>query len=196
MSSQRSSLCLSPQTLTMHNVLVFLNELSDRDIDWLVEAGDKREISSGTILIHEGKAVDTLYIMLDGTLVVSIAAMGERELARLYSGEVVGEMSFVDARPPSATVKTMENSLVLAISREKLAQKLIDDESFASRFYKALAILLSHRLRGTVKQLGYRADDSTSRAASGNGGPTPDEAEGAIATTRFERLLERLEVTI
>lgn len=181
----------------MHKVLVFLNELSDRDIDWLIEAGDKRDIPSGTVLIYEGKPVDTLYIMLDGTLVVSIAAMGERELARLYSGEVVGEMSFVDARPPSATVKTMENSLVLAISREKLAQKLVDDESFASRFYKALAILLSHRLRGTVKQLGYSTDNtSPSSGTNGNGSTTANGEEGAIDSTRFERLLERLEVTI
>lgn len=178
----------------MHKVLVFLNELSDNDIDWLIEAGEKREIPSGTVLIYEGKTVDTLYIMLDGTLVVSIAAMGERELARLYSGEVVGEMSFVDARPPSATVKTMENSLVLAISREKLARKLIDDESFASRFYKALAILLSHRLRGTVKQLGYSSD----KTSEPNGASSTDSAasHSAIAGTRFERLLERLEVTI
>jgi len=179
----------------MHKVLIFLNELSDRDIDWLIEAGEKREISSGTVLIHEGKPVDTLYIMLDGTLVVSIAAMGERELARLYSGEVVGEMSFVDARPPSATVKTMENSLVLAIPRQKLADKLEEDESFASRFYKALAILLSFRLRGTVKQLGYSSEKPG--AANGANGDTAGEDElGAIAGSRFKRLLERLEVTL
>ncbi|MEM7771449.1 MAG: cyclic nucleotide-binding domain-containing protein [Cyanobacteria bacterium P01_E01_bin.6] len=181
----------------MHKVLFFLNELSDRDVDWLIEAGEKRAIPSGTVLIQEGKPVDTLYIMLDGTLVVSIAAMGVRELARLYSGEVVGEMSFVDDCPPSATVKTMENSLVLSISREHLAQKLNDDESFASRFYKALAILLSHRLRGTVKQLGYGQEDASEDSKSnGQASPLSPKNDVAIAETRFDHLLKRLEVTL
>ncbi|MEO1520847.1 MAG: cyclic nucleotide-binding domain-containing protein [Cyanobacteria bacterium J06633_2] len=180
----------------MHKVLVFLNELSDRDVDWLIESGEKRAISSGTVLINEGKPVDTLYIMLDGTLVVSIAAMGVRELARLYSGEVVGEMSFVDARPPSATVKTMEDSLVLAVPRQLLAQKLHDDESFGCRFYKALAILLSYRLRGTVKQLGY-SPDNQANVAKTNGQTvrvTSENNDVAIAESRFEKLLQRLDV--
>jgi CRP-like cAMP-binding protein len=181
----------------MQKVLVFLNELSDRDVDWLIEAGEKRAISSGTVLINEGKPVDTLYIMLDGTLVVSIAAMGVRELARLYSGEVVGEMSFVDNRPPSATVKTMEDSLVLAIPRPLLTQKLDDDESFGCRFYKALAILLSYRLRGTVKQLGYNPEDETETPKE-NGHPVsvPSSDTLAIAESRFEKLLKRLEVAL
>ncbi|MEB3212250.1 MAG: cyclic nucleotide-binding domain-containing protein [Leptolyngbyaceae bacterium] len=181
----------------MHKVLVFLNELSDRDVDWLIETGEKRAIPSGTVLINEGTPVDTLYIMLDGTLVVSIAAMGVRELARLYSGEVVGEMSFVDARPPSATVKTMEDSLVLAIPRPLLAQKLQDDESFGSRFYKALAILLSHRLRGTVKQLGYSTDDHDEPpTTNGQQVTVTADDDTAIAVSRFEHFLKRLEVTL
>lgn len=176
----------------MQKVLFFLNELSDRDIDWLVSVGEKREIPADSVLIYEGKPVDTLYIMLDGTLVVSIAAMGEREVARLYSGEVVGEMSFVDSRPPSATVKTMEQSVVLAIPRAELAQKLQTDESFASRFYRALAILLSHRLRGTVKQLGYgqgtpASDDKATQNGADEATIFPEAAEA-----QFARLLQRL----
>ncbi len=176
----------------MTKFLFFLSELNDNDLDWLVEIGDKRRIPSGTTLIYEGNHADTLYIMLDGTLVVSTAEIGERELARLYKGEVVGEMSFIDSRPPSATVKTMEPSQVLAIPRGKLAQKLEEDESFASRFYRALAIMLSHRLRGTVKQLAYRKDqtsqdqeDRTAQSVSGI---------SSAASQRFEELLHKLEV--
>lgn len=176
----------------MTKFLFFLSELNDQDLDWLVEIGTKRKIPSGTTLIYEGNHVDTLYIMLDGTLVVSTAEIGERELARLYKGEVVGEMSFVDSRPPSATVKTMEPSQVLAIPRRMLAQKLEEDESFASRFYRALAIMLSHRLRGTVKQLGYRKDQPPQNQENG----TLQVASGisASASERFEELLQKLEI--
>ncbi len=175
----------------MQKVLFILGELSDRDIDWLIDVGDRNDIPAGTTLIHEGQPVDTLYIMLEGTLVVSIAALGGQEIARLSSGEVVGEMSFVEARPPSATVKTLEQSLVLAIPRSTLAAKLQDDVGFAARFYRALAILLSSRLRGTVKQLGYSHDKSQRDAAPVSQHPNgADTAE--LAQMRFDKLLNRL----
>ena len=62
-------------------------------------------------------------------------------------------MSFVDHLPPSATVKAIAPSVVLAIPREPLEQKLQQDAGFARRWYQALATLLSIRLRGTVRHL-------------------------------------------
>lgn len=167
----------------MQKVLFILGELSDRDIDWLVEVGRREEVPAGRVLIYEGRPVDTLYILLDGTLIVSISAV-ERQIARLSSGEVVGEMSFIDSRPPSATVQTLEPCLVLAVPRSRLAEKLQQDEGFGCRFYKALAMLLSQRLRGTVKQL----SEDTPKI------PVMPESEAgmesvAIAQARFERLL-------
>ncbi len=175
----------------MKKVLFFLGELNQHDIDWLIQVGERRDISSGTILIWEDKPVDTLYIMLEGTVVVSVAAMGNKELARLHSGDIVGEMSFVDARPPSATVKTFERSIVLAIPRAALADKLEQDVAFAARFYRALVILLSSRLRGTVKQLGYARP-----RGAGAAGQHPVPSTLAIAEKRFDYLLKTLEINL
>lgn len=165
----------------MKQVLFILGELSDADVDWLIEAGDRQEVEPGTVLIHEGQPVDTLYILLDGTLVVTISALEGRQIARLSSGDVVGEMSFVELRPPSATVQTLERSVVLAIDRSRLSAKLEADVGFAARFYRALAILLSSRLRGTVRQLGNSPDRTEIE---------PETA--AIAQQRFDDLLQRL----
>jgi len=175
----------------MQKVLFFLRELNQGDVDWLIQVGKRQDISSGTILIWENKPVETLYVMLQGTVVVSIAAMGNKEIARLRSGDIVGEMSFVEARLPSATVKTFERSIVLAIPREALAQKLGQDVGFAARFYRAMAILLSSRLRGTVKQLGY--PDTTPDRSQGESGSPP--ADMTVAERRFDQLLTRLGVT-
>lgn len=168
----------------MNKVLVILNELDEQDVDWLAHVGIQEEISPGSILIHEGQPVDTLYILLEGTLVVSISAIAKREIARLSGGEVVGEMSFIDARPPSATVQTLEKCLVLSIPRKHLTEKLQQDVAFAARFYKALAVLLSYRLRGTVQQLGepvIHANSHHSVAEAVN-------PSMAIAEARFARL--------
>lgn len=170
----------------MKKVLFILGELSDEDIDWLIKAGVREEVAAGTVLIYEGKPVDALYILLDGTLVVTISALEGRQIARLSSGDVVGEMSFVDARPPSATVQTLEQSLVLAVPRTALTEKLQQDIGFASRFYRALAILLSSRLRGTVRQL---SDD---RRPSEREVDLAASENVALAEARFDWLLRRL----
>ncbi|MHC5731296.1 MAG: cyclic nucleotide-binding domain-containing protein, partial [Nostoc sp.] len=73
----------------------------------------------------------------------------------MSKGEIIGETSFIDARLPAATVRATEDSLVLSIQRQKLAVKLQQDIGFASRFYRVIAILLSHRLQGMFGRLGY-----------------------------------------
>jgi len=62
------------------------------------------------------------------------------------------EMSFVDARPSAATVTAVAPSLLLSIPHEQLAIKLEGDEGFAARFYRAIAMFLSSRLRTAVVQ--------------------------------------------
>lgn len=177
----------------MRKVLYILGELSDLDVDWMTRHGRKEQIIRGAVLIHEGKPVDALYIVLDGNFRVSITGRSDRELARLGAGEIVGEMSFVDARPPAATVTALEPSVVLAIPRRQLEIKIQEDAGFAARFYRALAVFLSDRLRSTVRRLGY-----------GEAEPTPEEreAEGELDTNvldsvhmagaRFDRMLKRL----
>ncbi len=132
-----------------------LAQFSDRDFDWLMAAGKRREIPAQGVLIREGEPTDAFYIVLDGALMVCVDRMGSDEIARLSPGEIVGEISFVDARPPTATVKAVENTLVWAIPRSKLAAKLLQDVEFASHFYHAIAVFLSDRLRDTVGRLGY-----------------------------------------
>lgn len=149
----------------MKKALYMLAEFSDRDFDWLLTAGKRKELSAEKTLIYEGEPTDALYLVLSGTLAVYVDAMGKEEVARLSVGEIIGEMSFIDARPPSATVKALEDSLLWTIPRTKLAAKLLQDVEFACHFYHAIAVFLSDRLRNTVSRLGYDnqalADDET-----------------------------------
>ncbi len=156
----------------IRDVLSVLGDLHDSDIDWLMAAGTPQKIAANTVLIHQGGAVDGLYILLGGTMSLSVsedernslarifAAIEEseipgREIARISKGEIIGETPFIDGRLPLATVKAIEDSLVLFIPRPQLAAKLQQDMGFASRFYQAVATLLSHRLQGIYSQLGY-----------------------------------------
>jgi CRP/FNR family transcriptional regulator, cyclic AMP receptor protein len=180
------------KTSVMKKVFFLLGELDDDDIDWMISTGRREEIVAGTVLIQEGEPIDTLHILLEGTLAVSVAALEGKTIARLTSGAVVGEMSFADARPPSATVQAVENSLVLSIPRHQLVEKLKKDEGFASRFYRAIAIFLSTRLRGTVRYLGY-AKGQLLNEDSGTDDLSPEMLDNMpLAKARFDWLLRRL----
>ena len=174
----------------MRKVLYILGELSDSDIEWLIATGRKEQLEAGAVLIYQDKPIDAVYIVLDGSLSVG-TGRGDREIARLGAGEMVGEMSFIDARPPSATVTALEKSVVLAVPRQLLVSKLEQDAGFAARFYRALAIFLSNRLRGMVSQYGYGTEQQVATDLA-------DELDANIldnvylAGSRFDHLLKRL----
>ncbi|MCL6433926.1 MAG: cyclic nucleotide-binding domain-containing protein [Leptolyngbyaceae cyanobacterium HOT.MB2.61] len=169
----------------MKKVLLILGELDNSDIDWIVANSRKDKIPAGTVLIHEGQPISTLYILLEGELSVTTKVMGDREIANLTNGEVVGEMSFIDTHPPSATVTAKQDALVVAIPRESLATKLQEDLGFACRFYRALAMVLSSRLRTTVNQLSGTVPSSPLSQAQ-------DDNHLALAQTRLDGFLQRL----
>lgn len=139
----------------MEKALYILSELSERDFDWFLQNGELVQVSPGQVLIQEGGAIDAIYLVLEGTLVVTVKALKDHEIAHLSTGEVVGEMSFVDERAPSATVSALNDVQVWKIPRARLLRKLSNDRSFAANFYQAIAVWLSHRLRGTISRWGY-----------------------------------------
>jgi bacteriocin-type transport-associated protein len=145
---------------SLRKVLLVFSELIDSDIDWTIATGTGSRVAPGTILIQQGQPADALYILLEGTLAVSVSipqggSTVSKEIARLLSGEIVGEMSFIDSQPPSATVKAPETSFVLSLPRSGLTAKLQQDLGFASRFYRAIAVVLLDRLRDRLVQRGY-----------------------------------------
>ncbi len=177
----------------MRTVLFLLGELDDDDIDWMIAQGDRQTVPAGTVLIHEGQPISHLFILLEGALSVTIAAAGGQEIANLLSGDIVGEMSFVDTRPPSATVIAKQESLVLCLPREELAHKLNIEAGFAARFYRALAISLSTRLRVTVSRLkNLNLPPGNENELSLNDLGQEARASVALANTRLDWLLRRL----
>jgi CRP/FNR family cyclic AMP-dependent transcriptional regulator len=177
----------------MRKVLYIFGLLTDADVEWIARNGRRRVVYDREILIREGRPVESIIFLLRGEFVVSAQAAGE--IARLGAGEIVGEMSFVDSAPPSATVTAAGECLALFIDKEAVARKLDADAAFGCRFYRALAIFLADRLRGTVRRMGY---GSASEQSLGSEAVTKDELDLAIldmvsqAGERFDRMLKTL----
>jgi CRP-like cAMP-binding protein len=142
----------------MRKVLYIFGLLNDADIEWLGQAGKLRPLASGTVLIREGDKLDRLFIVIDGHVDVSVTGLGV--VASLGSGEMIGEMSFVDSSPTSATVTAKGEVKLLELRRADLEARFAQDTGFGMRFFRALNVFLADRMRGTIKRLGYGAAGS------------------------------------
>jgi len=169
----------------VRKALQILGVLNDEDINWLIHNGEREVHPPGTVIIHEGKPVDALMIVLDGQFIVS--NRGNKRIASLYSGEILGEISMIDKQPPSATVTAARESCVLRIHRRTLERRLDTDTPFAARFYRAVALFLADRLRTTVSNLGYGEV-----VVNDNYGALDDDSMGMMsdAAARFDRMLK------
>jgi CRP/FNR family transcriptional regulator, cyclic AMP receptor protein len=176
----------------MRKALYILGVLEDSDIDWMVSAGRRERVAAGSTLIREARDIEALYIILDGTFAVRTSAAAGKDVAILKAGEIVGEMSFVDSRPPSADVIAIEDSMVLSIPRTVLSERF-KEPGFASRFYRALAIFLASRLRKTVAQLGYGRIPAKADTIEDEEEVGPMALENlVVAGARFDWMLKRL----
>lgn len=144
----------------MQEALKLLAELTEEDVSWMLEQGREQQVIANTRIIVEGEKPDALYIVLEGLVGIEIdvvdTAMITFRIAYRGPGELLGEISFLDGQPASATVKAVENSLLLAIPRALLDAKIEADTAFAARFYRACALITSRRLRERVTDAGYQ----------------------------------------
>lgn len=127
---------------------IVLRELSNSDIDWMATTGLKLELAAGDLLLETGSAVNTMYLILDGSLVLMApSSQGDREISILSSGDILGTSFLLNTYALPFTVRARGKTLVLAIPQQQLQEKLDQDVQFSARFYRAIAILLYDRQR-------------------------------------------------
>ena len=173
----------------MRKVLFIFSVLTDGDVEWLAQAGERMQLEPGAVLIPLGGRVENVYFVLEGRL--AIKTKSGDPIALLESGEIIGELSLVDPAPTTVSVEVVAQTTLLRLSDALVRQRLATDLGFASRFYRALCVFMADRLRATTQRMGYGATM-----------PEDDEARDELnddlldnvhlAGARFERMLRRL----
>lgn len=183
--------------MRLRNSLIILGVLEDQDIEWFVRVGQTTVLQEADILIEEGIHIESLWFVLDGALTVTTVHDTSKVLGTVYPGEIVGEVSLLDSRPPAVTLIAAESTTVLQISRSELKTKLSNDTGFASRFYRAVGIVLAQRLIHlthttlTVSTIG-KVGSANPGEVEGSSVVDPEVLEAmSLASRRFEYLLER-----
>ena len=117
----------------------------------LVSLGRPRDVAAGEVLIRRGIRSSHIFAVEQGALeVVDRRSSPETVLQVLESGEIVGEMSFVDGAVPSADVRARGPSRCLVFGHEPLARGLDADRELSLAFYQALAGAAVERLRAVT----------------------------------------------
>ncbi|WP_294643068.1 cyclic nucleotide-binding domain-containing protein [uncultured Aureimonas sp.] len=155
----------------------------------MASAGRQRSFSPGEVLIEEGRDNASLFVLLEGEVEVSVAGLGR--VALLGSGEILGEMSFVDRAPLSATARADQPTRTLLLDKRRMEARLSEDAGFAGRFYRALAIFLADRLRGTVARQKAGSAIGTSRIEEDELDETVLDGV-SVAGLRFQEMLKTL----
>ena len=115
----------------------------------------------GDVVFRQGEMGDTMYILHEGTLAVVREKDGTGTVvARLTRGDVVGEMALVDEGPRSATVKAMERSTLVPVTRDFLLKHSSRD----TKFILTLIGSLSTRLEKVDEILMWHLAESDSPA--------------------------------
>jgi CRP/FNR family transcriptional regulator, cyclic AMP receptor protein len=97
-------------------------ELNDDEQRTLARAMTLRDLKHGEVLIREGSADDHLYVVASGVLgvVKGVGTDAEVTLNAIRPGDVVGELSFLDASTRYASLVALSDTRVLGLSRSAL----------------------------------------------------------------------------
>jgi CRP/FNR family cyclic AMP-dependent transcriptional regulator len=111
-----------------------------------------RSYSPGQFLFREGEPSNSMYLVKKGTLAIRKSKSGGFvELARVYANEVVGELSFFDRQPRSASAVAVTEVEVMEISFDSL-----------DKIYKAVPDYLKTIMASVAERL-RKADETIRR---------------------------------
>ncbi len=130
---------------------LFLEQkLSSLEINFLSSLSKERKLAPSQVLFREGEIGDSLYVVLEGRVMISkyIPGAGEEALAFLERGDFFGEMALIDNLPRSADAKAdASGAVVLAIARNVL-EGILDIHKISSiNLLRLLCTLVAARLR-------------------------------------------------
>jgi CRP-like cAMP-binding protein len=129
----------------------FFESASDRIMKAFDALATDQKLSPGDILCEQGEDGDTLYLIEEGTLEVSVLSSDGRKLFLdvMHAGDYVGEIALLDPGERTATLSARTAVRLLCISRADLEMATRDDPDLGLE----LARMAAKRLRWVSQQL-------------------------------------------
>jgi CRP/FNR family cyclic AMP-dependent transcriptional regulator len=123
--------------------------LTPMEINFLASLSREESYGPNEAIFHEGAVGEAMYVVLDGTVLISkfIPGGGDEGLAFLGRGEYFGEMGVMDHAPRSASARAhTSGAVVLAIARNVAEGILAVQKASSTRLLNLLCNMASRRL--------------------------------------------------
>lgn len=145
---------LPPRQLSRTGEKPFLRRMRPDLALALIASGRRNRFPADIEILSQGQINDTLYIVRRGRVAIQKAMEGGAvlELASLGPGEVFGEMSLLSGEECNATVRTVENSELVAVQQEDLDIVMASNPAL----HRWFSHLFVERLHDTDQQLADR----------------------------------------
>jgi CRP-like cAMP-binding protein len=121
--------------------------LSSAELDAIAAIVEAQDIAAGKELFREGDPGNGLFLVVGGEIdVIKRGPRGDRSLARLASGGVLGEMSLITLDARSATGRALVDSRVLRVPALPFRKLLGEGSIAALKIAAAIAEMLARRV--------------------------------------------------
>ena len=127
---------------------------TEAERDRVERIGEVRRVAEGELLIRAGDLDSTLFAVEDGTLeIIGVDDGVEKVFATVGSGDVIGEVSFIDDSPRTMSVRATDDATVRAWDKRTLSEALAFDPQLLAKFGVAMSELLVERLRDVARRV-------------------------------------------
>jgi CRP-like cAMP-binding protein len=135
----------------------FFKPLDGDDLKLLNQACKLETYDKGQVVIAEGDIKEKFYIIFKGSVNIYKGYYGKDRslLANLMTGEMFGELSFIDDQPRSATAVTSENTKLLSIRKDDFLKLLSKSAAISFAIMKWIAATIrkfNKHFVGTIQQ--------------------------------------------
>ena len=116
----------------------------------------EHDFKIGDMIFDKGQDSDSLFIMLKGEADVMIEPPGLDEALKVQTvqhGDLLGDVSFLDRAPRSASVLCVKNSKVAKINNQDLHTLINENPHFGVVILQNIGALVAQRLRKSDKAL-------------------------------------------
>ena len=135
------------EILTELRQVDFLRDLRDQELQLLLQGVTLLKFGSGEIIVREGDAGDSLYIIRSGEVevVASAHAAHEVHIRNLKRPAFFGEMALMTGEPRSATVRARADAELIELSREGFIELFRAHPETVSQIGEIIALRMSER---------------------------------------------------
>jgi serine/threonine protein phosphatase PrpC/CRP-like cAMP-binding protein len=126
------------------------SRLSEREMMRVMAAADVQSFEPGQVVVREGEAGDTMFVILDGSAKVE---KGTTKVSSLKPGDQMGEMALIRSNARSATVTALEHSELICIRRADFFEIIRAEPHIAVKLLWQFINVLADRLDQTSRDL-------------------------------------------